>query len=67
MIAGIERYAKYVRAVGNEETQYVQQAATFLGPRKSFMEQGDIPMNIDTESKKPDPSEFTPIINWAIK
>ncbi|MHA0907600.1 helix-turn-helix domain-containing protein [Enterobacter hormaechei] len=32
MLAGVSRYAGYVRATGSEGTQFVKQAATFFGP-----------------------------------
>ncbi|MGO9717257.1 MAG: hypothetical protein ACLPV2_09820 [Steroidobacteraceae bacterium] len=42
MIAGAKRYAAFVRSNGNENTEYVKQAATFLGPDKSFLELWEI-------------------------
>lgn len=39
ILAGVERYALYVRAKGQERTCYVQQAATFLGANKGFLEE----------------------------
>jgi len=36
--AGVERYAAFVRARGQEHTEFVKQAATFFGPEKSFLE-----------------------------
>lgn len=38
ILAGVRRYAAYVRANGDEGTRYVQQAATFLGTNKGFLE-----------------------------
>lgn len=38
MVAGAARYAEYVRFTGSEGTEYVKQAATFLGPDKHFLE-----------------------------
>lgn len=35
---GVERYARYCRASGNEGSEYVKQAATFFGPDKPFLE-----------------------------
>jgi phage replication O-like protein O len=43
MTAGVERYATYIRAVGSEGTQYVKQAATFLGPDEHWKEPWNIP------------------------
>lgn len=34
--AGVLRYAAFIRASGKEGTEYVQQAATFLGKNRSF-------------------------------
>lgn len=36
MLAGVSRYAGYVRATGSEGTQFVKQAATFFGPDRHF-------------------------------
>lgn len=38
MLAGVNRYAGYVRATGSAGTQYVKQAATFFGPDRHFDE-----------------------------
>jgi hypothetical protein len=38
MLAGVNRYAGYVRATGSAGTQYVKQAATFLVPIGIFEE-----------------------------
>lgn len=38
MLAGVNRYAGYVRATGSAGTQYVKQAATFFGPDRHFEE-----------------------------
>jgi hypothetical protein len=43
MIAGAKRYADFVRSTGNEGTEYVKQAATFLGPDKHFLLPWDRP------------------------
>lgn len=37
LIAGARRYAAFIEATGKENTEYVQQAATFLGPEKHFL------------------------------
>lgn len=37
LIAGARRYAAFIEATGKSETEYVQQAATFLGPDKHFL------------------------------
>lgn len=70
MIAGIERYAAYVRAVEWEETQYVKQAATFFGPDKHFLDQWTIPkkptINGFEQERRPEPIERTPVVKWAI-
>lgn len=42
-IDGARRYAEFVRASGKERTEFVQQAATFLGPAKPFLELWDAP------------------------
>ncbi|XHA14807.1 helix-turn-helix domain-containing protein [Citrobacter farmeri] len=38
MLAGVKRYAAYVRTTGSVGTQYVKQAATFFGPDRHFEE-----------------------------
>jgi hypothetical protein len=36
---GVDRYAAFIRAAGKERTEYVQQAATFLGTNRGYLEQ----------------------------
>lgn len=43
MVGGAARYAEYVRSTGSENTEYVKQAATFLGPDKPFLEDWSLP------------------------
>ena len=43
MIEGAERYAAYCEATGKTGTEFVMQAATFLGPEKHFLEPWDSP------------------------
>lgn len=38
ILAGVSRYAQFVRASGNEGSSFVQQAATFLGTNRGFLE-----------------------------
>lgn len=38
ILAGVKRYKDYLTATGSIGTQYVQQAATFLGENKGFLE-----------------------------
>lgn len=38
LIAGVERYAAFVRAKGNEGSEFVKQASTFFGPSKFWTE-----------------------------
>jgi hypothetical protein len=38
MLAGVERYAAFVRATDREGTEFVKQAQTFFGPNLSFRE-----------------------------
>lgn len=38
ILAGVGRYANFIRAKGDEGTQYVQQAATFLGKNEGWRE-----------------------------
>ncbi len=43
MLAGVNRYAGYVRDTGNSGTQYVKQTATFFGPDRHFEESWQAP------------------------
>lgn len=43
-IAGAERYAAFCNATGKLNTEFVMQAATFLGPDKQFMQPWPLPM-----------------------
>lgn len=43
MLAGVQRYAAYVRATGKTNSEYVKQAATFFGPDHHFAESWDAP------------------------
>ena len=38
MILGLDRYAKFIRAKGDEGTEFVKQAATFFGPAEHWKE-----------------------------
>ncbi|MFV3027284.1 helix-turn-helix domain-containing protein [Klebsiella aerogenes] len=44
MLAGVKRYAAYVRATGSIGTQFVKQAATFFGPDRHFEESWQAPI-----------------------
>lgn len=43
ILAGAERYAAFVRATGKERTEHVQQAATFVGTNRGFLEEWALP------------------------
>lgn len=43
ILAGVIRYAAYVRAKGDEGGQYVKQAASFLGTNRSYLDRWDPP------------------------
>lgn len=43
ILEGAKRYAEYVRSTGSEGTQYVKQAATFLGPDLLFRDPWEPP------------------------
>ncbi|GIW55366.1 MAG: hypothetical protein KatS3mg082_1770 [Nitrospiraceae bacterium] len=53
IIAGVKRYAAYIRATGKEGTEYVKQAATFFGPDRAFLEDWRPPM----QAAQPPPAE----------
>ena len=44
MLAGVERYAAFVRATGKEGTEFVKQAASFFGPAAHWTESWEIPV-----------------------
>jgi hypothetical protein len=46
MIAGATRYLAYIQAKGDVGTQFVKQAATFLGPDKAFELPWDPPVHL---------------------
>ncbi|SUX99649.1 replication protein [Citrobacter youngae] len=43
LLAGVQRYAAYIRATGKLGTEYVKQAATFFGPDRHFEEAWQTP------------------------
>jgi phage replication O-like protein O len=43
MLAGLYRYADYIKATGKEGTEFVKQGATFFGPDEHWNEPWDIP------------------------
>ena len=43
MLAGVDRYAKYIRATGKEASQYVKQAEVFFGSGEHWKESWEIP------------------------
>jgi uncharacterized protein YdaU (DUF1376 family) len=43
ILEGARRYAAFIYATGKEGTQYIKQAATFLGPEKHFLESWALP------------------------
>jgi len=42
-IEGARRYAAFIRGADKERTEFVKQAATFLGPDKPFLQTWDAP------------------------
>ena len=43
-VSGALRYRDYVQAIGKQRTEFVKQAATFLGPSKPFLEPWTVPL-----------------------
>jgi len=43
LLAGVQRYAAYIRGTGNEGTAYVKQAATFFGTGEHWCESWELP------------------------
>lgn len=58
MLAGVSRYAGYVRATGSAGTQYVKQAATFFGPDKHFDEAWVVETPATKASARQDQSRY---------
>jgi hypothetical protein len=52
-IAGAKRYAEHCKALGKVGTEFVKQAATFLGPDKPFLEPWTVPAKPNGGSKDP--------------
>jgi hypothetical protein len=46
ILEGARRYAAFIQATGKEGTQYIKQAATFIGPEKNFLEPWALPATI---------------------
>ena len=52
-IAGAKRYHTHMDALGKVGTEYVKQAATFLGPDKHFLDTWTVPGKINGHGKNP--------------
>jgi hypothetical protein len=52
LIAGARRYAAFCEATGKVGTEYVKQAATFLGPGKPFLLPWHPPPKVETASER---------------
>ena len=52
IIRGVERYAAFIRAKGNEGSEFVKQAATFFGPSRFWLEPWTPPANNGHASKQ---------------
>jgi hypothetical protein len=53
LLAGVRRYAVFVRATGKENSEYVKQAATFFGPDKAFLEAWTLPIVSAASTTRP--------------
>ena len=51
MLEGAQRYALFVQSTGKEHTEFVKQAATFLGPDEHFLESWDLPIATERQHK----------------
>ena len=51
ILAGVTRYARFLEATGKAGTETVQQAATFLGDNRGYLE----PWNAPTQTQQPRP------------
>ena len=61
LIAGTERYARYIRAKGNEGTQFVKHGSTFFGPDNYWQESYEIKRPAAAsfgDSPRPQPSDL---------
>jgi hypothetical protein len=52
ILAGVKRYAAYVKAAGIEATEKVQQAATFLGDNRGYLEPWKPPPKPETATER---------------
>lgn len=52
-IAGAKRYSDHCKALGKVGTEFVKQAATFLGPDKPFLEHWTVPTKVNGNGKDP--------------
>ena len=43
LLAGVQRYAAFIRATGKWGTEYVKQAETFFGPKEYWREDWTLP------------------------
>lgn len=52
IIGGVRRYAGFIRAAGDENTPYVMQAKTFLGPDEHYLNPWTIPSGGSHENRR---------------
>ena len=52
LLRGVERYAAFVRAKGNEGSEFVKQASTFFGPSRFWLEPWTAPASNGHTSKQ---------------
>lgn len=53
MLAGVKRYAAYIRGTGKEGTAYVKQASTFFGAGEHWREPWTLPAGVPGKSHEP--------------
>lgn len=54
ILEGTKRYAKFLKATGKYGTEYVMQAASFLGRNKGFLEDWLVPMKEGDTMRRPE-------------
>lgn len=63
MLAGASRYAAHIRSAGKEHTEFVKQAATFLGPDLFFLETWD---SVKSKAEVHQNANITASQDWLI-
>lgn len=58
MLAGVDRYTKFITETGKASTEFVMQAATFFGPDEHFLGGWDLPAQRAEDSRPRNDAEW---------